>query len=57
MKFIEDTLTTFSTQIIGVILGLAAAIVIAKVLGPSGKGAYTVIKHISKEKMSRRKEE
>lgn len=43
MKFIKDTLTTFSTQIIGVILGLAAAIIIARVLGPSGKGAYTLI--------------
>jgi O-antigen/teichoic acid export membrane protein len=38
MKFIKDTLTTFSTQIIGVILGLAAAIVIARILGPSGRG-------------------
>jgi O-antigen/teichoic acid export membrane protein len=43
LKFIKDTLTTFSTQIIGVILGLAAAIIIARVLGPSGKGAYTLI--------------
>lgn len=43
MRFIKDTLTTFSTQIIGVILGLAAAIIIARVLGPSGKGAYTLI--------------
>lgn len=43
MRFIKDTLTTVSTQIIGVILGLASAIIIARVLGPSGKGAYTLI--------------
>jgi O-antigen/teichoic acid export membrane protein len=43
LKFVKDTLTTFSTQIIGVILGLAGAIIIARVLGPSGKGAYTLI--------------
>lgn len=43
MKFIKDTLITFSTQIITIILGLAAAIVIARVLGPEGKGAYALI--------------
>ena len=43
MKFIKDTLVTFSTQIVTVILGIAAAIVIARVLGPEGKGAYALI--------------
>lgn len=43
LKFIKDTLVTFSTQIIAVILGIAAAIVVARVLGPSGKGAYALI--------------
>jgi len=43
MKFIRDTLITFSAQIIAVILGIAAAIVIARVLGPEGKGAYALI--------------
>ena len=43
MKFIKDTLITFSTQIITVILSIAAAIVIARVLGPEGKGAYALI--------------
>ncbi|MCL0066251.1 flippase [Dehalococcoidia bacterium] len=43
MSFIKDTLITFSTQIITVILGIAAAIIIARVLGPEGKGAYTLI--------------
>lgn len=43
MRFIKDTLITFSTHIITVILGIAAAIVIARVLGPEGKGAYALI--------------
>ena len=43
MKFIKDTLITFSTQIITVVLGIAVAIVIARVLGPEGKGAYSLI--------------
>ena len=43
MKFVKDTLITFSTQIITVILSIAAAIVIARVLGPEGKGAYALI--------------
>ncbi len=34
---------TFSTQIITVILGVATAIVIARVLGPEGKGTYALI--------------
>lgn len=33
----------FSTKIITVILGIAVAIIIAKVLGPSGKGSYALI--------------
>ena len=41
MKFIKDILTTFSTQIIGVVLGLAAAIIIVRVLGPLGKGCFS----------------
>ena len=43
LKFIKDTAITFSTQIIAVILGIAATIVIARVLGPEGKGAYALI--------------
>lgn len=43
MRFIKDTLVTFSTRIITVILGIAAAIVVARVLGPEGKGAYALI--------------
>jgi len=43
LKFIKDTLITFSTQIIAVVLGIAVAIVIARVLGPEGKGAYSLI--------------
>jgi len=43
LKFIKDILVTFSTRIITVILGIAAAIVVARVLGPEGKGAYALI--------------
>lgn len=43
MRFIKDTLSTFSTKIVGVVLGLVATIIIARVLGPEGKGAYTLI--------------
>jgi O-antigen/teichoic acid export membrane protein len=43
LKFIKDTLITFSAHLVAVILGIAAAIVIARVLGPDGKGAYSLI--------------
>ncbi len=43
MKFIKDTLITFSTRIIAVILAIVVAIIVARVLGPEGKGAYTLI--------------
>ncbi len=43
MKYIKNIFITFSTQIITVILGVVTAIVIAKVLGPEGKGSYTLI--------------
>ena len=43
VKFIRDTLVTFSTQIIAVVLGIGVSVVIARVLGPGGKGAYSLI--------------
>jgi len=43
LKFIKDTLTTFTAQIIAVVLALVVTIVVARVLGPSGKGAYALI--------------
>jgi O-antigen/teichoic acid export membrane protein len=43
LKFIRDILITFSTQIIAVIFGIAVTIVTARVLGPEGKGAYSLI--------------
>jgi len=43
LKFVKDTLVTFSTQIIIVILGIAVAVAIARALGPEGKGAYSLI--------------
>jgi O-antigen/teichoic acid export membrane protein len=42
-SFIKNTLTTFSAQILAVILSLGVNIIIARVLGPSGKGAYALI--------------
>ena len=42
LKIIRDTLTTFLAQITAVILGIVATIVIARVLGPPGKGAYSL---------------
>jgi len=43
LKFVRDTLTTFSAQIASVLLGIAATVVIARVLGPSGNGAYALV--------------
>jgi O-antigen/teichoic acid export membrane protein len=43
LKFIRDALITFSAQIIALILGIPVAIVIARVLGPEGKGAYSLV--------------
>lgn len=39
----RDTAITFSTQILAVALSLVTAIVIARVLGPEWKGAYSLI--------------
>jgi O-antigen/teichoic acid export membrane protein len=43
MKFIKNTILTFSTQIITVILGLVSSIIIARILGPEGRGAYSLL--------------
>lgn len=43
MKFIRDLFITFSTQITVVALGFGTIIVIARVLGPEGQGAYSLI--------------
>ena len=43
MKFIKDTAVTFSTQIITVVLDIVVAIIIARALGPEGKGAYALM--------------
>lgn len=43
MKFIRDTIITFSTRVITIALGMVAAIVVARVLGPEGKGAYALV--------------
>lgn len=42
MKFIKNTLVTFSVQITATVLTIVATITIARVLGPSGKGAYSL---------------
>lgn len=43
MRFIKDTLVTFSTQMAIVVLGIVSAVFIARTLGPGGKGAYTIL--------------
>jgi len=43
MKFIKDLFITFSTQITVVALSFGTSIVVARVLGPEGKGAYSLI--------------
>lgn len=43
MKFVKDTVATFSATILGVMLGLVSSILVARVLGPEGKGAYSLV--------------
>jgi O-antigen/teichoic acid export membrane protein len=43
LKFIKDLFITFSTQITVVALGFGTIIVISRVLGPAGQGAYSLI--------------
>jgi len=43
LNFIKNTFTTFSVRIITVLFALIVSIVIARVLGPEGKGAYTLL--------------
>ncbi len=43
MKFVKNTLLTFSTQIIVVILSLIISIILARTLGPANIGIYSMI--------------
>lgn len=43
MKFIKDTLLTFSTTIITVILGVITSIILARTIGPNNLGVYSLI--------------
>lgn len=43
MRFVRDTIITFSTTILGVILALVSSILVARVLGPEGKGGYSLL--------------
>ncbi len=43
VKFAKDSLVTFSTRVLTAGLGIAITIVIARALGPSAKGTYTLI--------------
>ena len=43
MKIVKDTLVTLLTQIITTILAMIGIIIIARVLGPNGKGIYTLV--------------
>ena len=43
MGLVRDTLITFSTHVIRAVLAILTAIIVARVLGPSGKGTYELI--------------
>jgi len=43
MKFIKDTLLTFSVQLITVILGIIISVILARTLGPEKVGIYSII--------------
>jgi len=43
LKFIGESMKTFTAQIICALLGMVSTIIIAHTLGPSGKGAYSLI--------------
>ena len=43
MKFIKDTLLTFSVQLTAVILGIIISVILARTLGPEKVGIYSII--------------
>ena len=43
MKFSKDVWITFCTQIVIVILGIITTMIIARALGPTGKGVYSLV--------------
>lgn len=43
MRFIKNTLLTFSAQIITVILGLVISVILARELGPYNMGIYSIV--------------
>lgn len=43
MGFLKNTVATFSTQMASIVVGVISSIFIARVLGPSGNGAYSLI--------------
>jgi O-antigen/teichoic acid export membrane protein len=43
LRFIRDTIVTLSASIIAIILALISTILVARVLGPEGKGGYSLL--------------
>ncbi len=43
LKLVKDSLKTFLTLVIIAVVGLVASIIVARALGPSGKGTYSLI--------------
>jgi O-antigen/teichoic acid export membrane protein len=43
LRFIKATAITFASQIVALVFMMVSGIIIARVLGPSGKGAYTIV--------------
>ena len=42
-EFTKNTTITFLTRILSLIIGLATSIIIARILGPNGKGIYSLV--------------
>jgi len=42
-KFTINTLITLITRILQLFLGIASSVIIARVLGPKGKGVYSLV--------------
>jgi len=41
-QFVRRTAITFTTRVLNLVLGIAVSIIIARLLGPDGKGSYTM---------------
>lgn len=42
-SFTSNVITTYTSQILAFILGIGTSVIVARALGPEGKGAYTIV--------------